>query len=133
IYYAGHGELAGKEFYLVPQDADFSTLPQKGLSRTELKKQMQALPGRILVVLDACHSGAIGLLFDDVSRELTDEDCGVAVLCAARPSQVALEANGRGYFTQSLVGGLRGLGPQRNGAVFVHHLQTYVIDTVSEL
>ena len=133
FFFAGHGERDKEEFYLVPQDVDIKDLAKTGVSRQEIKKRVQALPGRVLVLLDACHSGALGLLFDDLSRELADEDCGVAVMCAARPSQFALEAKGQGFFTQSLVGGLAGKAPQRNGSVFLHHLQSHVIDQVSEL
>jgi uncharacterized caspase-like protein len=133
FFFAGHGERAGDEFFLLPQDMRADDLVGSGLSRAEIKRRMQALPGKVLVLLDACHSGAIGLLFEDLSRELINEDCGVAVICAARPSQVALEAQGQGFFTQSVVGGLRGKAPQRNGRVFLHHLQSYVIDAVAEL
>ena len=133
FFFAGHGERDKNEFYLVPQDVNVNDLAKTGISRMEIKKRMQALSGNVLVLLDACHSGAIGLLFDDLSRELIDEDCGVAVMCAARPSQFALEAKGQGFFTQSLVGGLGGKAQQRNGSVFLHHLQSYVIDEVSGL
>ena len=133
FFFAGHGERAQDEFFLLPQDMKEDDLAGTCLSRQEIKKHMQALPGKVVVLLDACHSGAIGLLFEDLSRQLINEDCGVAVMCAARPSQVALEAQGKGFFTQSLVGGLRGKAPQRNGRVFLHHLQSYVIDAVADL
>jgi uncharacterized caspase-like protein len=85
------------------------------------------------VVLDACHSGAIGLLFDDVSRELVDEDCGVIVLCAATPKQVALEKEGHGHLTRSLIEGLSGKAGKRDGSVFLSHLRAYIEDRVIEL
>jgi WD40 repeat protein len=132
FFFAGHGDLDRKEFYLVPQDVNMKDLAGTGVSRTDIKKAMQALPGKVLVLLDACHSGAMGLLFDDLSRELIDEDCGVALMCAALPSKVAMEQK-QGFFTQALVGGLGGKGPQHNGSVFLHHLQSYVIDAVGDL
>jgi WD40 repeat protein len=135
FFFAGHGELANKEFYLLPQDFDEKDLTKTGVSRAEIKERVQKLPGKVLLLLDACHSGAIGLLYEDgLSRQLADEDCGVAVLCAARPSEFALE-KGQGFFTQALISGLAGLDgcPQRNGRVFVHHLQSHVVDRVADL
>lgn len=136
FFFAGHG-LQDKdgEYYLLPRDGDPNRLRATALSRPELKRQMQGLPGRIVVLLDACNSGAIGLLFDDLSRELIDEDCGVVVMCASRPRQPAQEKDGHGFFTRSLIGGLSGKGPssKRDGCVYLHHLQQYVIDTVLEL
>jgi uncharacterized caspase-like protein len=134
FFFAGHGECDKGEFYLLPQDVAVEDLAGTGLSRQEIKRRVQGLPGRVVVMLDACHSGAIGILFEDLSRELADEDCGVAVLCAARPSQYALE-KGQGYFTQALVSGLAGLDgcPQRDGKVYLHHLQSHVVDRVSTM
>jgi WD40 repeat protein len=133
FFFAGHGERDGKEFYLVPQDVNLKKLETTGVSRKEIKERMQALPGRVLVLLDACHSGAIGLLFDDLSRDLIDEDCGVAVMGAARPQQVAIEKNGHGLFTNALVGGLgnRGLANQ-DGRVYLHRIQGHVISEVMD-
>jgi uncharacterized caspase-like protein len=134
FFFAGHGWRDDKgEFYLMPSDGDPKQLAKTGLSRMEIKRQVQGLPGKVVVLLDACHAGAIGLLFDDLSRELIDEDCGVVVMCAARPSQPAKEKNGHGFFTRSVVGGLSGEAAKREGYVYVHHLQQYVIDHVLEL
>ena len=110
FFFAGHGHRTMEEFYLVPQDGNVDDLARTGVSRTEIKRHMQTLPGKVLVLLDACHSGAIGVLFDDLSRELIDEDCGVAVMCAARPNEVAREEQ-QGFFTQAVVGGLGGKSP----------------------
>src|SRR5207247_2599819 len=127
FFFAGHGVRdEQREFYLLPLDGDPKKPAETAVSRQELKRKLQAIPGKVLVLLDACHSGAIGLLFDDVSRELSDEDCGVVVMCAARPRQPAIEKDGNGYFTRSLVGGLSGKAPKREGCVYVHSLQYYV-------
>jgi WD40 repeat protein len=133
IFFAGHGDLDKGEFYLVPQDADPNDLAKTGLSRAEIKKRLQGLPGRIVLVLDACHAGAIGLLFDDVSRELTDEDCGVVVMCAASPKESAQEKK-HGHLTLAVMEGLSGkAGKRSDGYVYLHHLQPYIIDRVLDL
>ena len=132
FYFAGHGELDKGEFYLLPQDVKPADLAKTGVSRKEIKEYVQAIPGKVLVVLDACNSGAIGLLFNDLSRELIDDDCGVAVMCAALPRQYALEAKGKGFFTTDLAGGLgnKDLANQRDGCVYLHQIQSHVITEV---
>jgi WD40 repeat protein len=147
FFYAGHGARADGEFYLIPQDIDPDAIPKTGLARAEIKKTLQGMPGRILVILDACHTGAVGLLFDDLSRELTDEDCGVVVICAAVPSEEAKEKNGRGNLTKSITEALSGevtgkdkeefksrigVSP-KDRCLYLHHLQAYVVDRVVNL
>jgi WD40 repeat protein len=132
VYFAGHGDVNNGEFYLLPQDTDPKDMAKTALSRAEFKKRMQVLPGRVVVVLDACHSGAIGLLFDDVSRQLVDEDCGVVVICAASPKQLAQEKK-NGFLTLALMEGLSGKAGKRDGRVYLHHLPPYLIDQVAEM
>jgi WD40 repeat protein len=134
FFFAGHGALEKGEFYLLPQNGDPRKLKETGLSRREIKRQMQGLPGRVVLMLDACHSGAIGSLpFADLSRELIDEDCGVVVMCAAMSREFALEKATQGYFTRSVIEGLSGKANKRDGSVYVHHLQQYVVDRVMDL
>jgi WD40 repeat protein len=134
FFFAGHGvqDEQDREYYLLPRDGDPKHLKDTALSRPEIKRQMQVLPGRVLVLLDACNAGAIGLLFDDLSRELTDEDCGVVVMGAARPRESALEDH-HGFFSISLIEGLSGKASKRNGAVYLHDLQGYVVNHVLDL
>jgi hypothetical protein len=95
------------------------------------------LPGRVVLLLDACHSGAIGKVINDMARDLADEDCGVVVLCAALGNEKAGEADGHGYFCKALLEVLKGehKAPKnpRDGCVYLHHVEEYVIDRVQEL
>jgi WD40 repeat protein len=146
VFFAGHGETEGKSFYLLPQDVRVGNLGKTAVSADELKRQLASLPGRVVLFLDACHSGALGkavldLARDkavhDLARDLSDEDCGVVVMCAALGSEKAGEANGHGFFCQALMEVLRGerqapKNPQ-DGKVYLHHVEQYVIDRVQEL
>jgi WD40 repeat protein len=138
IFYAGHGEIQGDSFYLLPQDVDAANLAGTGVSGETLKVHLADLQGRrVLLLLDACHSGKIGNVISDLARNLSDEDCGVVVLCAALGSEKAGEANGHGFFCRALMEGLRGErdAPRnpRDGCVYLHHLEHYVIDRVEAL
>ncbi|MGL4422323.1 MAG: caspase family protein, partial [Gemmataceae bacterium] len=85
--------------------------------------------------LDACHSGASRL--DDFARELTDDDCGVIVMCAAMGREQAGEekALGHGYFAKAVIEALGGKADtsKKDGQIYLHHLEHYVIDRVVEL
>jgi hypothetical protein len=137
VFYAGHGAQDDRSFYLLPQDVNLKDLQKTGISGEELKQRLAELPGKVLLLLDACHSGAIGKVINEMARDLADEDCGVVVLCAALGSETAGEANGHGYFCRSMLEALNGQNQAprhpRDGRVYLHHLEQYVIDRVQEL
>jgi WD40 repeat protein len=142
VFYAGHGEVEGKSFYLLPQDVKLADLAKTGLSGEELRQHLADLPGRVVLLLDACHSGRIGNVISDMARDLSDEDCGVVVVCAALGSERAGEADGHGFFCRALMEVLSGERPMakvppprnpRDGLVYLHHVEQYVIDRVQDL
>jgi WD40 repeat protein len=142
IFYAGHGAKDEQgRFHLLPQDFNAGNLTSSAISGDEMKKRLADLPGRILLLLDACHSGAVGrgkgVLTDELTRDLADDDCGVVVLCAAMGREEAGEEKklGHGYFALAVIESLSGKGDvsRRDGAVYLHHLEHYVIDRVEEL
>ena len=125
VFYAGHGHRDRKsgQFYVLPVDVDPADLPGTGVTGTAIKDKLKAVPGRVLVLLDACHSGSIGQspadpgsLTDDVQRQLAAPDCGVVVMCAAMAQEEAGEAAAvkHGFFTAALLSGLGG-GRARQG------------------
>jgi WD40 repeat protein len=144
IFFAGHGHKDGKsgEFYLVPQDVTVSDLARTSVSGAEIRQKLVGVPGKVLVLLDACHSGAIGgsrpaaALTSELRRALAADDCGVVVMCAAMAGEEAGESPEvkHGYFTKALVEGLAGKAP-RNKEGFTHltGLHFYVEEQVSEL
>jgi hypothetical protein len=138
IFYAGHGETDDKGgFFLLPHEVDVTRLAETGVSGEKLKELLADLPGRVVLLLDACHSGAIGKVINDMARDLADDDCGVIVLCAALGTEKAGEADGHGYFCKALLEVLKGehQAPKnpRDGCVYLHHVEQYVIDRVQEL
>ena len=70
IILAGHGELSqeGTAYFLVT-DSDRQRLRATAISEGELKEALRAIPGRVVLFLDACHAGAFA---DKLYRELTD-------------------------------------------------------------
>jgi WD40 repeat protein len=144
IFYAGHGHRDDMgRFYLLSCDMDPDDLDHTTVTGEELKKCLADLPGRVLLLLDACHAGAIGgrvkgarPLTDDLARELADDDCGVIVMCAAMGGEESQE-NGvqrHGLFTQALIEGLSGAADyNKDGLIQLTELDLYVDNRVAQL
>ena len=65
ILVTSHGEMIDGQFYLIPYGFDAASQGRSiksAVSASELAKKVQALAkyGKVLVLLDACHSGAVG-------------------------------------------------------------------------
>ena len=113
------------------------------MTGTQLKDKLKVVPGRVLLLLDACHSGSIGdspadpgSLTDDVQRQLAGPDCGVVIMCAAMAQEEAGEAAAvkHGFFTAALLSGLGGgAPPSKDGLIHLTALNFYVEERVAEL
>jgi len=102
IYFLGHGRLEGEDFYLIASDTpggqvDSETAVAIGQRIKELLRQYATIDG-LMLVLDACHSGAAildpvpGLLRSGVRTRME-------ILAATREDQTASNA----CFTRSLI------------------------------
>jgi WD40 repeat protein len=66
ILVSSHGEMIGGQFYLIPYgfvaDGSRNAATDSAISASEFANKVQALAkyGRVLLLLDACHSGAVG-------------------------------------------------------------------------
>jgi WD40 repeat protein len=141
VFFAGHGVVQDGEFFLLTREADTGG-PLKGdpvrklkptaLSGKDLQDALGAMPCSVLLVMDACHSGAavkalkaLQAATDELTRSLTDEQVAVTVLSAALPSEVAQEGDKHGLFTRTLLEALQ-LG---DGVSFdPYERQLYVTD-----
>ena len=135
VFFAGHGDKDSQgQFYLLPQDAQPQRLETTAIPGSLLNETLIGLESRVLLMLDACHSGRIGGL-DDLRRKLTRYEAGVVVMCAADELTKAGEKGKHGFFTQSLIEGLSGEAPRssRDGAIYLSALNGYVDDRVREL
>jgi WD40 repeat protein len=144
LFLAGHGQMSGTgTFFYLPADVDANDIDGTGVAGDQIKSQLASMPGRILFLLDACHAGGfegfkkrgIRSLTDDLIRDLVADERGIIALCAATGRQFALESNEhrQGLFTLALMEGLQGKAQKLEGAVYLHHLDAYVIDRVKEL
>ncbi len=118
LSFSGHGmrDKRGR-FYLVPVDVNDDDPAGTCVPGDGLKKALANIPGRLLAILDACHSGAAAgkkraprVRADDLTRDLVSDDYGVVVMAASQGSECALEGPqaGHGFFTLGLVEALGG-------------------------
>jgi hypothetical protein len=145
VAFAGHGSKdADGRFYLLPVDVDQNDLLATAVSGEEFKRTLEATPGKFVLLLDACHSGAVegekrraaGSLTDDLVRDLATDDYGVIVMCSAMGREFALESPqvAHGYFTLALTEGLGGKADyNQDSVIHFNELDMYVTDRVKEL
>jgi len=149
IFFSGHGaqRIGGFEpgEYLCPVEADWYNLRATAISDEELTTALRAIrAGRVVVFLDACHSGGVGEPKDaalQVKAGLSEaayarlaEGRGRVVVASCRPDEVSWELPGmrNGLFTHYLLEGLRGAAARADGAVRILDLFDYVSRQVSQ-
>jgi hypothetical protein len=120
VYYAGHGAPAGErnKAYLVPTDADTSTIELTGYPLATLYKNLRRLPAKsITVVIESCFSGASqsgniiprtsGLL---VTPRVPNTPKNITVISAGRADQIASweQDDSHSLFTKYFLMGMSG-------------------------
>ncbi|MES2191525.1 MAG: caspase family protein [Pseudomonadota bacterium] len=122
LFFAGHGYVKSTGGYLVTVDAKKY---DEGVSMDEILKVANDSKARNKVVmLDCCHSGAMGSPALGSSHALLSE--GLSVLTASRDSESALEKNGSGVFTSLLCDALQGGAADLRGNITPGSLYAYV-------
>lgn len=151
IYFAGHGmrdRIAGSldpdglAKYFLPYDASLDDLYSTALEMDEVTNILRRLtPERVVVLLDFCFSGAMGLRAP-MRGEFLDRMArgrGRVILAASGPGESAQESPefGHGVFTRHLLEGLRGAADRKpfgneDGDVDSDEVYDYVLEKVVE-
>jgi WD40 repeat protein len=144
MFFSGHGlRLLTGTLYLIPADVDPKNIQRTCVSARALKWQLTQIPGRIVLMLDTCHSGAATDRLggtrgfsDDLVRDLVSEDYGIVVMSSSAGREFSLESPlvNQGVFTKALVEGLSGQADvNRDGLVFLNELDAYAAWRVRNL
>ena len=136
IFLAGHGtnDPDGMYYYL-PADAQADK--QSMISGAALQEALRGIRGRIVLLLDTCHSGNV-LGRSSLTRlinELTNEN-RIVVFAASAGDQTARESSAwqNGAFTKALVEGLRGVADYaEDGQISMSELETWAGVRVGQL
>lgn len=105
FYFSGHGCINERGGFIVTPDTQCY---DEGISTDEILSIVnQSQIKNKIVILDCCHSGALGnpVIIGSTACYLAE---GVTILTAARATQAAIEIDGHGVFTSLLLAALQG-------------------------
>jgi hypothetical protein len=140
VFFSGHGVMIGNKFYLVPSDVENLTkagIQTRGVSDELFRERIAKLAshGRVLVLMDACHSGA----FPDSETLLPDAErirdqiswLNTTVLTSSSATELSHEdpAWNHGAFTKLLLDALSASSSadaDYNGTITVDELIKYL-------
>ncbi|HEY9714023.1 MAG TPA: caspase family protein, partial [Chroococcales cyanobacterium] len=127
IYVSSHGSPSTMDVcgtnYIVTHNTDPESLYATGLPMQELTSAIKDRihSDRIVVILDACHSGSARATKDltlasNFDAESIAAGVGQMVICSSKPNQVSFESKRKqnGVFTEQLLAGLRSKGEKTN-------------------
>lgn len=121
FYFSGHGYIESTGGYLITSDCSTG---DDGLSMTELLKIVNdSKVKNKIIILDTCHSGAMGNLDADTNVAVINE--GVTILTASQKTEYSIDEGDGSLFTKLLVDALNGtasnlLGDISPGSVYAH-------------
>ena len=118
VFLSGHGRAIGNDWYFMPHEMtdleDDNQAKTVGVSALQISEMLVGVPAqRILLIIDACESGAAANRFDNFAQRRAmqgvSRDTGVFVLAATRADQLAPEypALKHGLFTYTLLVGMK--------------------------
>ncbi len=137
IYLAGHGENINDKWYFIPHELTYpereEDVKTKGISSDELSGLIKNIKAqKILVLIDACKSGAVLIAFrgfeDRKALSQLSRSTGVYIVASSTKDQFASEVKelGHGVFTYILLEGLKGKAATEGKAVTVKKLMAYI-------
>lgn len=146
LFVAGHGvrDLAGGSFYFLPFPANADNLLTEGLRMSDFDEMLRIVRRNVravVVMLDTCHAGALGLpsqrfvSADEMAAQMSAGE-GFFLLAATKPGEESKEqaALGHGAFTYAVLEGLRGKADSdADGTISVSELFGYVARRVPGL
>ncbi|AEE48141.1 caspase family protein [Haliscomenobacter hydrossis] len=147
LFFAGHGvDDNSGNFYYLPANANPEELRRSAVSQGDVQSTVRSVAGKILVFMDACHSGSLmrpimrrSDLAPDIAavvNELSAAENGAITFSSATTREFALEDPSwqNGAFTKALVEGLSGKAvvPGQN-RITVKSLDAYVSERVKVL
>jgi hypothetical protein len=123
LYFSGHGHIKSTGGYLVTRDA---SRYDEGVSMDEVLNLANQSPAKNkVIILDCCHSGALGspTITGSSIASLSE---GLSVLTASRDNEYAVEVGGAGVFTSLVIDALKGGAADLRGNITPGSLYAYV-------
>ncbi len=133
IYYSGHGAVQESEYYFIPCDFRAGQFGLRALPAADVAAAVAALqPQRLLVVLDCCHAGGMGIKDAAALPEgISSAAAPVALWMKGEPEALGPEAKGMERLAQgrgrAVLSSSRGtqsscIRRDRKMSIFTYHL-----------
>ena len=145
IFFAGHGvnDNTGNFFYM-PVEADPDRLRSTCVNYVEIKQSVAAIAGKVILFMDACHSGGVMgnsgrrsmSNVDGLVNELASAENGAIVFTSSTGRQYSLENPdwNNGAFTKALLEGIDGKADLfKRQSISIKTLDVYITQRVKEL
>jgi uncharacterized caspase-like protein len=146
VHFSGHGAMVDDAFYLLTHDVDPRTpvgIRSTALAAAELRDAVARLArhGRVLLLLDACRSGATtgtGAALATGADRLQETLRGpnVTILTSSSANEVSREDAqwGNGAFTHVVLEALTTRADlDRNGVISMTEMANYILDRVHQI
>jgi hypothetical protein len=151
VFFSGHGgkfeDATNKGNYLIPYDTRLNAVKQTAISSDELTAALRAIPSsRVVVMLDACHSGGTGdpkdldpnnAVFkgglEEAAYDQLKQGSGRVVIASSRSSEVSWVLPGakNSLFTQCVLEAMDGQAKQSgDGMLRIFDLVNYLFEQV---
>lgn len=140
IFFAGHGVNDNNNiYYMLPFDANIEKLRSTCVNFEELRQTISGIKAKVLVFLDACHSGNVmsnSLYINGLVNMLSGSGTGAITFTSSTGKEVSYERTewNNGAFTKALLEGLSGKAqvPGKNKITY-KSLDLYISERVSDL
>ncbi len=144
VFIASHGVNSNGQFFIMPHDSDLTNIEESLLSWHDIASLLGNLPSNVLVFIDACKSGQLGVNVanfksdnTEAVREAASDENGVVIMAASTGSESALESSTweHGAFTLSLLEGLKSgkADIKADGTIYLRELDFYISERTIEL
>jgi hypothetical protein len=142
VFFAGHGLTdAAQDFYYLSTDAtmDADLLEASAVDGRLIRKSLAAIPGRVVLMMDTCRSGAGITGVVDMSRTANDmaqDTAGIVMFASSQGREDSLESPEweNGAFTEALLSIIDDAGVYgEDGRLSIPELEEAVTVRVAEL
>lgn len=136
LYFSGHGVNHNNERYFLTYDASEEEY-YNSLEFDFIKKRMLDMVAkhcRVIVFMDACHSGAMFGINKGNTKEITFATPGVIGFYSSTANEQSAELDKlqNGVFTHVLLDGLKGKAVNKEGQITITQLGVYIQKNVSQ-
>jgi uncharacterized caspase-like protein len=123
LFVAGHGvrdERTG-QFLLATRESDLDRAQETMISWDEIAATVSDAKARVIVFIDACHSGAAGAANDEAILSFLGRKAPITLIAASKGRQISGEGATGGIFTTALIkaigAGRKATDVNGNGAI----------------